>query len=82
MKATWGQWYWPLWMVFTSFTLLGPEIFALITNHQNTLSDYVWRGLDVTTDQQAWTAAHYLVFGGWVVLFSWLTFHFFFRRFT
>lgn len=78
----WGNWYWSVWLWFTTATLLGPEIYALITNARNTFSDYVWRALDVTKDQQSWTAAHFLVFCGWLTLTIWLTFHFFFRRFT
>lgn len=79
----WGDWYWPLWMVVVSVSLLGPEIYALSSDSRNTLSDWVWVKLQVTTTQQLpWTAAHFLVFGGWLTLTVWLTWHFFFRRFT
>lgn len=81
--ATWGRWYWPAFLVLFASALLVPEFYALFSNARNTLSDYVWTGLDVSVEQQRpWTAAHYLVFGAWLTLVSWLTFHFFFRRFT
>lgn len=78
----WGKVYWPLWLTVVTLSLLGPEIYALATNANNTLSDWVWRQLNVTRNQQDWTAAHFLVFGVWLTLVIWLTFHFFFRRFT
>jgi hypothetical protein len=83
VKSTWGAWYWWIWISVATVTLLGPETYALITNPRNTLSDWVWDKLSVPVGEQLpWTAAHYLVFGAWLVLMSWLTFHFFFRRFT
>ena len=83
MISTWGRFFWPWYLAVMSLLLLGPEIYALNTNPRNTLSDWVWTELAVSTDQQLpWTAAHYLVFWVWVVVFSWLTWHFFFRRFT
>lgn len=79
---TWGRIYWPIWLVFTTLTFLGPEVSALTSNVDNTLSEWVWGALHVTKDHQEWTAAHFLVFGNWLVLVIWLTYHFFFRRFT
>ena len=80
---TWGKWFWPTWLTVMCVTLLVPEIWALAVNVKNTLSWWVWGKLEVTTEQQLpWTAAHYLVFGFWLTLVSWLTWHFFFRRFT
>lgn len=81
--TTWGTWYWPVWLAVMSVTLLAPEVYALVFNVRNTLSDWVWRELEVTTNQQLpWTAAHFLVFGAWLTVTAWLTWHFFFRRFT
>ena len=83
MSLNWGRYYWPVWLIVVAVTLLIPEISALATNAGNTLSEWVWRQLDVTKGQQLpWTAAHYLVFGVWLTLVSWLTWHFFFRRFV
>lgn len=84
---TWARWYWPLWIVLMfGVTFLIPEIWALThekDGDDNTLSNWVWMNLDVPKAQQLpWTAAHYLVFGMWLTLVSWLTFHFFFRRFV
>lgn len=81
---TWGRWYWPVWMAVLFFSFLGPEISALIVNHNNTLSDWVWVQLkvDPTQKQQQWTAAHLLVFGVWCLVVYWLTFHFFYRRYV
>jgi hypothetical protein len=84
MLSRWWEWYWPTWLIVTLVTLMGPEIAALVSQHpDDTLSEWVWRQLQVTTGQQLpWTAAHYLVFGSWLTVVSWLTWHFFFRRFT
>lgn len=80
---TWGLWYWPVWLVVMLTTLAIPEFYALFTNTQNTQSAWVWRELDVTTDTpKPWTAVHYLFFGLWLVIMSWLTFHYFWRKFT
>jgi hypothetical protein len=80
---TWGDWYWPTWFVCMSLTLLIPEVYALATNVNNTQSYWVWRALDVeVTHTIPWTAAHFLVFGTWLVVMGWLTFHYFFRLFT
>lgn len=84
-ETTWGNYYWPVWLTVATLTLMGPEIYALITiaQYRNTLSDWVWNILSVPPGQQLpWTAAHYLIFGGWLTVVSWLTWHFFFRRFT
>jgi hypothetical protein len=82
MTVTWGKLLWPIWLTLVTLTFLVPEIYALITNANNTLSDWIWRLLNVSRNQQDWTAAHFLVFGVWLTLVVWLTFHFFFRRFT
>jgi len=82
-EVTWGRWYWPLWLTVTTVTLMGPEVFALTEHAKNTLSEWVWEQLSVPAEQQLpWTAAHYLIFGAWLTVISWLTWHFFFRRFT
>jgi len=78
---TWGRWYWPVWMIVGCLTLGIPEIVALCRDVRNTLSYWVWGALNVEVNRD-WTAAHYLVFGGWLTVVSWLTWHFFFRRFV
>ena len=79
---TWGRVYWVVWQVTAAVSLLGPEIYALSSNTENTYSAWVWHALAVDKSQQQWTAAHYLAFGIWLTVVSWLTWHFFFRRFT
>ena len=48
MSPTWGLTYWPIGMVIVFLTFMPAEIYALLTNAQNTLSDYCWHELDVT----------------------------------
>ena len=86
MRALWsGSLYWPLWLGVAVSAFLQREIWALQSGHpQDTLSEWVWRVLKVAVNRPLsdWSAAHFLVFGCWLVLFGWLTFHFFFRRFA
>lgn len=84
MKATWGNVYWPVFLLVALAAFLGPEIYALATGGKNSLSDWVWRVLVITEREPVleWSSTDYLVFGCWMVLVSWVTMHFFFRRFT
>lgn len=83
MNATWGNWYWVVWLAVLLAGFLPAEIFGLVSNTSNTLSAWVWRMLKVMPNQDwvSWTAEDFLVFGCWLVLVSWLTGHFFFGRF-
>lgn len=77
--------WWPAWLGIGIALFLLREVWALSSGRpQDTLSDWVWRVLKVAVNRPIgqWDAAHFLVFGVWLVLFGWLTFHFFFRRFT
>ena len=63
---TWGQYYWP-WYLVVGVVLFGvPELFALFTNVYNTLSWYAWRELDISLsvgqgmDTVAWWASFIL----------------------
>jgi len=80
----WGARFWPIFLL--TFAIVGgaAEIFALITNARNTLSFWVWHELGTQRDLPPWdwSAATYLIFGLWLVVVTWLTFHFFFHRFT
>ena len=86
MKFLWNaSHYWPVWLTVSVGAFLVREIWALQTRRsQDTLSEWVWRILKVGVNKPLgdWSAAHFLVFGSWLVLFGWLTFHFFFRRFA
>ncbi len=81
---TWGVTYWPIWLFAALVTFLGPEVYALATNKQNTLSWWVWERLRIVANESPaqWTALDVLTFGAWLVLVFWLTFHFWFRKFT
>lgn len=78
---TWGQWYWPCWMILVAVTFFPPEFYALATSWRNTYSNWVWTDLGVVPGQ-TWTAVHVLVFGLWIVVGVWLTGHFFWRLWT
>ena len=82
---TWGRHYWPVFLIAVSLAFLIPEIAALATNAKNTLSDYAWYELDITTPQEhfsAHTAAWFLSLGMWLVIAVWLTYHVWFQKFT
>ena len=77
--------YWPygLATVFALFTIR--ETWALASGRpQDTLSWWVWRTLHVVAGQTPSTAsaAWYLTLGGYIVVASWLAFHFWFRRYA
>lgn len=81
---TWGRTWWPIFLIVTSIAFLGPEIYALVTNVKNTLSDYARYELNVKTPTEAFTAhtaAWLLSLGVWLVVAVWLTFHVWFERF-
>lgn len=86
MRTLWSAaTYWPVWLAVLTVSFLVREIWALQSGRpQDTLSDWVWKALKVAVNKPVsdWTAAHFLVFGCWLVLVAWLTFHFFFRRFA
>lgn len=79
--ATWGRYYWPLWIVAMGLTLLVPEVYALATNAGNTLSAFVWHEMRVQDGDTIWRwdALRLLTFGAWCVLFAWLTGHLWFH---
>lgn len=80
----WGDRFWPIFLI--TFAIVGgtAEAIALIVNARNTLSFWVWNTLHVQRDINPWnwSATMFLIFGLWILVFSWLTFHFFFHRFT
>lgn len=77
----WGNWYWPAFLC-AAFVLFAPaEIFALVTNSANTLSEYCWRELHVTRALElsghgaAWWASLVM----WVIFFVVITLHIWYR---
>lgn len=63
---TWGRYYWPIALIIISVMISFPEVFALATNHANTLSDYARYELNVSTRLTAHTLAW------WASLITWL----------
>lgn len=71
--------YWLCWFVASFSTFIVPEVWALVIGKpQNTLSAAVWalegaqRGMPIT----AWTAAHFLFTGVFLLVSLWLAGHF------
>lgn len=81
---TWGRWYWPPALIVIGLIIFGPEIYALATNSYNTLSNWVWTTLQVTRNEPVhdWNATQFLTLGLFVMVTSWLFFHFWFHLFT
>ena len=80
----WGARFWPIFLLTFAIVGGGAEIFALITNARNTASFWVWDHLHIERNLNPWdwSATTFLIFGLWMVAWTWMTFHFFFRRFT
>jgi hypothetical protein len=83
-EETWGAYYWPGFLIAQFVLLFAPEGYALATNWRNTLSNWVWDHLNITKNESIsqWSATDFLLFGAWMVVVTWLTFHFFLRKFT
>ena len=86
MKVAWRpDVWWPALLCGALGLFLLREIWALASGRpQDTLSAWSWRQLAITADESIlrWSAADYLIFGLWLTIISWLTWHIFFRRFT
>jgi hypothetical protein len=80
----WGARFWPIWLSIGFGVGITMEIVALATNPRNTLSYWVWTTLQSqrNVDPWNWTATQFLTLGLWLVIVVWLTFHFWFHRFT
>ena len=87
MNMTWGPVYWPWWLAISLSSLLGGEIFALITDGKhldNTLSEWVRTTLHIVKGENIfqWNAADILTFCAYVSIFIvWLPYHFWWRKF-
>lgn len=87
---TWGNWYWPNVLIALSAAIvLGigvPEIIALLTqtstHTDNTLSNYSWQELHVTTQLTRHTIAWYVSFFTWLTSIIVLTLHIWFHQFS
>jgi hypothetical protein len=77
--------YWPQWLGMLTGTFLLREVWALASGRPNdTLSYWVWVHLHIVSNERIsqWTAASFLTFGVWIVLVTWLTFHFWLHKFA
>lgn len=82
---TWGNIYWPIFLGVCFAAFLSAEIYALVTTGvSNTLSNWVWVHLNISKGERVsqWSALDFLLFGQWMVLWIWLTFHFFGHKFV
>lgn len=83
MRATWGNYYWPYFLILTSATFGIPELIALFTNVANTLSDYSRLQLHVGTAfaGQVHTLAWWGSLAAWLLFAVVITVHIWFVRF-
>lgn len=79
---TWGLWYWPAFILTTLVLFAPAETYALMTNPQNTLSDFAWRefGFPQSGDSLMFTAAWYFSFAGYIAITVFLGIHIWFER--
>ncbi|HEY3718358.1 MAG TPA: hypothetical protein VGL39_27865 [Jatrophihabitantaceae bacterium] len=77
---TWGRHYWPFALLAVLLIILGPEIYALATNWENSLSYWVWTQLRVQDGEPLgahsvlwfFTLVAYLGLVGWLGPHLWL----------
>ena len=83
MTPTWGPDYWPWLLIAVSLAVLGPEIYALLTNTANTLSWYSWHELQITPHEafKRHNAAWRLSQGTFLVVTFWLWLHIWYMTF-
>jgi hypothetical protein len=85
---SWGKLYWPSFLTVAFALFIIPECMALMgmngTGVDNTLSNWIWTKLRIHSNEQMnqWSALDFLLFCQWLTLIVWLTWHFFFRKFT
>lgn len=82
--VSWGRWYWPVFLGVVFLFFIVPEVYALVKGQRNTLSDFVWIRLKIVRGERFsdWSALDLFVFVQWIGLVIWLTWHFFWHRFT
>jgi hypothetical protein len=79
--SNWGVLYWPFFLILVSALFLVPEVYALITNSANTLSDYCWNQLSVHVafGSGRHTLAWWLSQGAFIIFFVLITIHIWYR---
>lgn len=77
---SWGNRYWPVFLIVVSIAFLIPELYALATNAYNTLSDYAWRELNVTRafEFTMHSVAWYASLSAWLLFVVVITLHIWF----
>lgn len=71
------SWYWLVWAITLFATFLPVELYAAFTDATNTLSWNVWKAEQfIPGSTAAWTAMHWVIGLGSIVLFGWLALHF------
>lgn len=68
--TTWGNWYWPAFLIGTFIALIGPEIYGLVTNWHNTLSAWSWE-----TEPGIYSWEWFLSIALWLGFAVWITGH-------
>jgi hypothetical protein len=86
MKWLWNfDHYWAIWFWGLLGTFALREFWAVGSGRpQETFSYWVWDHLKIRVHEgiSQWNAADYLTFGIYIVTFSWLAFHFWWRKFA
>lgn len=84
LGITWGHVYWPWYLAVTAIGFLTPELYALFTNTDNTLSDYAWHelGVSLSTKPIVHSAAWLLTQGMFIVMAIWLVLHIWYHEYT
>jgi hypothetical protein len=76
---TWGRYYWPFFLLAVTVAFAIPEIYAIITNVSNTLSDYSWQELHVGRIWPVHTIAWYCSLAVWGLFVVVITAHIWWR---
>lgn len=84
IRPTWGLWYWPAFMLITLAMFAPAETIALMTNPQNTLSDFAWKEFGFPSagypHSHLYTAAWYFSFASYIAVAVFLGYHIWFER--
>lgn len=77
----WSNTYWPIGLIAASVAFIVPELYALFTDANNTLSDYCWRELHVTRalEISGHGAAWWCSFIAWLLFVAVITLHIWYR---
>jgi hypothetical protein len=82
ITTMWGNFYWPRFLIAVSLAFALPELYALVTNQANTLSDYSWGELSVQQHEPLLihTVAWWLSLVAWCLFAVAITAHIWFRK--